>query len=115
MSYRQISAGFLALAFVAFWSMKTLHVLASHHSHADHPVCSASDDRSAMHLHDERYASDDCSICAFVLAVPEIISITALLIPTGSEPVTSVPCYCPPKCTNLAKDTTCLRGPPAVL
>ncbi len=65
----------LLLLFLAFWSVKTGHVLLMHHHHADHPVCAAASDNSTAHLHDERYAAEDCTLCAFVPSVQEVFTI----------------------------------------
>ncbi|MBL7827500.1 MAG: hypothetical protein JNJ57_12765 [Saprospiraceae bacterium] len=111
---RSWSAGLLALVFVAFWLTKTMHVLVLHHHH-DHPVCTASsNDRSEHHFHDERYADDECSICAFVFAIPELISVSVALKNDTPSPSQTQPTYLAPACTDLAHDTTHRRGPPVL-
>ncbi|MBK6929609.1 MAG: hypothetical protein IPH12_01640 [Saprospirales bacterium] len=75
----RLKAALLGLAFVAAWGLKTSHLLLLHHVHHTIPVCEAEHDENSAHLHDARYNPDDCSICAHLLAVPELVSVSAAL------------------------------------
>lgn len=96
------------------WMLKMSHALASHHRHTDRPVCEAASDRSDTHLHDERYAGEDCSLCAFVLAVPDYISFSVLLTSASPAPDTAQTMLYESLRGKTAFDTTVLRGPPAI-
>lgn len=102
----------MALIFAAFWSLKTAHVLFWHHAHHNAPVCEAAHDERASHLHDERYNPDDCSICAFICAIPEIQPVSVQL-PTLRVFTNALPVHLLVSCTPADVSHTCLRGPPA--
>lgn len=104
----------LLFVFLAMWSVKMGHAFFAHHQHADRPVCEAAADHSTAHLHDERYAGEDCSLCAFVLAVPDVFSISVLLSPAASTPDTASPTLYESLSGQSAFDTTVSRGPPAI-
>lgn len=74
----------------------------------------AEHDPNVAHIHDERYAKEQCSLCAFVLSTPELLSITSVLSKLGEVPDSSVSFPCTPSCTRTIHDTTCLRGPPVM-
>ncbi|MBK7936199.1 MAG: hypothetical protein IPJ82_03600 [Lewinellaceae bacterium] len=112
-SYRRFGALALILVFSATWSLKSIHEFFRHHH--DHPVCTAAFDGQTTHLHDERYIGDDCSLCAFVLFVPEVITITALVATPSKLPDTVPPVfYQPPSGSKTACDSTLRRGPPVI-
>ena len=96
------------------WSLKVGHALLAHHEHAEHPVCEAATDHHGAHLHDERYAGEDCSLCAFVLAVPDVFSISVLVSTAASLPPATSPMLYETRHDKTAFDTTDLRGPPAI-
>lgn len=106
--------GLLALVFVSSWSLKTVHTLVMHHAHHDVPVCAAAYEGSSKHFHDERYQPDDCSVCAFIFAVPEIVSVSVLLQPpalvAGREMANP-----PSRCYSVDPDSVRSRGPPFIL
>jgi hypothetical protein len=112
--HRLLGAWALTLIFAATCSLKSVHSLLLHHDHhADHPVCEAAYSHDGLHLHDERYNPDDCSLCAFVLSVPEMIS-----IPVFQATIVKLPDSAPasfyhaPVCSKTACDITRRRGPP---
>lgn len=113
-SYRHWSACLLVLIFASMWSLKVGHALLAHHEHAEHPVCEAATDHHGAHLHDERYAGEDCSLCAFVLAVPEVFSISVLISPVAQLPDSMQPSLYETPHSKTVFDTTTLRGPPAI-
>ncbi len=101
------------LVFFATWSLKSVHEFFRHHR--EHPVCSAPYDGKITHLHDERYIGDDCRLCAFVLFVPELLSITALVAQPAKLPDSVPPVfYQPPPDSKTASDSTFRRGPPVI-
>jgi len=108
-------AGLLALVFVFSWSLKTAHTLFMHHAHHDVPVCEAAyDGSSSKHFHDERYHPDDCSVCAFIFAIPEIVSVPVLLQPPVL--VAARAFIAPPTPFRpVEADAVRLRGPPATI
>ncbi|HOY07328.1 MAG TPA: hypothetical protein PLO67_18095 [Saprospiraceae bacterium] len=112
--FRSWSAHLLLLVFLAMWSVKMGHAFFAHHQHADRPVCEAAADHSTAHVHDERYAGEDCSLCAFVLAVPDVFSISVLLNAPSSTPDTAVLLPYESRSGQTAFDTTVSRGPPAI-
>jgi hypothetical protein len=112
--YRQWSARLLVFVFVAMWSLKMGHALLAHHEHADRPTCYVATDHDSTHLHDERYAGEDCSLCAFVLAVPDVFSISVLVSTAASLPPATPPMLYETRHDKTAFDTTDLRGPPAI-
>ena len=92
-----------------------MHVLlAHHHQHeAEHLVCEAAHDPSTEHIHDDRWAIEDCSICAFVVSVPEPFSLLPfptffLKLPDSASPVF----YHIPVCDKRVCDAAMRRGPP---
>lgn len=103
----------MTLIFAAACSLKTVHGLLLHHSHAARPLCEAKYDGKGAHIHDERYAANDCSLCAFVLSVPEMLSISALFAPPAKLPDSESPVlYQQPAVKKTACDSTLRRGPP---
>lgn len=110
--FQRTTALFLAFLFTATWSLKSVHEFFRHHH--DHPICTANY-KGGAHLHDERYIGDDCRLCAFVLFVPEVLSVTALvttpvILPDSVAPVF----YQSPADSKTACDSTLLRGPPVI-
>jgi len=101
------------LLFSAFWSLKTAHVILSHHHEEEHPVCEASHDPNSTHIHDERWAKDDCTICAFVIAASELIPSPPLPNFLAKHPDSASPiCYQAPVFAKKACDAAMRRGPP---
>ena len=97
------------------WSLKMGHALLAHHEHADRPNCQVSTDHKGTHLHDERYAGEDCSLCAFVLAIPDVFSISVLVTPTVQAPDTAQLMPYENQPIHSAFDTITLRGPPVIM
>jgi hypothetical protein len=104
------------LVFLAGWSMGTMHQLLSHHDHGDKISCilEAEHDPDVAHIHDERYENDHCSLCAFLLSTPELLSISAVLKAVECDPVSRDSFHCTASPARAAHDTTCLRGPPVL-
>lgn len=113
-SYRSLSAWALMVFFTAFWSLKTAHVLVlHHHASSDHPVCEAAHDQKSAHIHDKRWANEDCSLCAFVVSVSEPFLLPALPILFSKLPDSESPVfYFAPVFSKKACDASMLRGPP---
>ncbi|MFN0176116.1 MAG: hypothetical protein ACKVU0_15820 [Saprospiraceae bacterium] len=113
-TYRRFSAWALVLLFTALWSVKTAHVLLSHHHHQDeHPVCEATHDPNSAHIHDERWSVEDCSLCAFVVSVPEPFVLGILpnflsKLPDSESPIF----YHTPAFAKKGSDSVMRRGPP---
>lgn len=103
----------MVLAFAASWALKVAHHWCMHHTHREVPVCAAAHQGTAKHLHDERYNPDDCSICAFIFAVPELVTVS---VPLARTPVVLrrlLPAYSLPF-ISTQPNTARLRGPPVV-
>jgi hypothetical protein len=100
--------------FSAFWSQKSLHVLfAHHHDHEEHLVCEAAHDPNTAHIHDERWAVEDCTLCAFVVHAAEPFVLAALPVFSFQLPESELlPCYLGPACSKQARDSAMRRGPP---
>lgn len=113
--YRQIGAWALTLIFATTCSLKSVHNLLLHdHDHDAHPVCEAAYSHDGLHLHDERYNPDDCSLCAFVLSVPELISMAAFPAAIAKLPNSQrASLYHAPDLSKIACDITLRRGPPS--
>lgn len=105
----------LMLLFAAFWLFKTAHTLSEHHhDHANREACKTLCDHSRAHLHTLHWAKDDCSLCAFVVSVPEPFVLSALpdflaKLPDSESPVF----YRAPVFSKKACDSAMRRGPPA--
>ncbi len=108
-----MGAMFLALLFTTVWSVNSLHDFFLHH---EHPVCEAAyDGGSGVHIHDERYEAGDCSFCAFVLSVPEVLSFLTLPVSSSKLPDSESPnFYHSPVQSKTACDSTLRRGPPVI-
>lgn len=108
----RINTALLALVFLMSLTLKTGHLLLLHHDHHDAPTCEVGHDSNTAHLHDERYNPDDCSICAFLFATPELsvclVSIEALQRFSNQSPSSSDISH-----HLMAQYSTQLRGPPA--
>jgi hypothetical protein len=107
------------MAFSAFWSLKTMHVLLEHHHHdSDHPVCEVSQDSvhdpGVAHIHDERWAVEDCTLCAFTVSAPEPFTLPVLQDIWVKNPEKSAPDhYVSPLFSKAAFDFNFRRGPPS--
>jgi len=106
----------LLLLFTGLWSVKTAHVLLSHHhAVAEHPKCEVSHDPNLSHIHDERWAKEDCSLCAFVVSVPEHFTLPTLPALLSSLPESGLPLfYHAPGFSRTAGDPAMRRGPPSL-
>ena len=107
----RVKAALLALLFVSAWLSKSAHGFFLHHHHDERPVCHAAYEKG-QHLHDERYAGEDCSWCHFLLSVPEVLSITVALRPPAFLPDAAAPVFYSPICATSVLGALCLRGPP---
>jgi hypothetical protein len=114
-SYQRLRAWALLLFFAAMWSLKTAHGWLSHdHSHADHPVCEVAYDHHKAHLHDERYANEDCSMCAFVVSVTDAPPVwSAFDFSASPKMATILPFFYEKPLVSAGFDLTQRRGPPA--
>lgn len=92
-----------------------MHVLLLHHHHdLDHPVCEISHDPGAAHIHDERWAVEDCTLCAFTVSVPEPFILPLLEDIRLKTPESSAPGqYATPFYAKPDFSAGLLRGPPA--
>jgi hypothetical protein len=66
-------AALLLVFLLSAWLGKATHVFFGHghHHHEEKLVCAHETSDSAAHIHDERYATGDCELCAFVLNGPD--------------------------------------------
>ena len=87
----------------------------AHHEHADRPSCEVATNHQGTHLHDERYAGEDCSLCAFVLAIPDVFSISVLISPAAQLPDTAQQMLYENRHIHTVFDTISLRGPPVAM
>lgn len=109
---RRFGALLLALCFTTAWSLNSLHDLLLHH---EHPVCEAAYDGKSAHIHDERYEAHSCSLCALLMAAPELPS--AYLLPAFDAPLPDAAPACfyhAPARFGAERDLTLRRGPPAL-
>ena len=111
--HTQIKAGLLALLLGVSWSLRMGHALLMHHTHRDLPVCEAAQQGNATHLHDERYHPDDCSVCAFLFAIPDLVGVSFLLERPERIARRSLPVFIPP-CLTARTNSVQLRGPPVL-
>jgi hypothetical protein len=96
--------------------LKTAHVLLLHHHDEEHPVCEASHDSNSAHIHDERWANEDCSLCAFVIAASEPFSLPFLPDFQSKLPDSASPAYYQaPAFSKKACDSAMRRGPPRLV
>ena len=103
----------LAFFFVTAWSLKTMHGFLVHTDHHDRPVCTAEYDHATQHIHDMRYAADGCTLCAFILSVPALPALMALLEPAQTKPVEEASaCYQSPTAGTVIIRAAPSRGPP---
>lgn len=100
--------------FAAAWLLRVAHGYAAHAGHGhERPVCSAAHAGSdKIHLHDERYAANDCPVCAFWFAVPELPSITVLQSHQTILAATAAPEYQSAD-VRRTPEANFRRGPPA--
>ena len=105
------------LLFTAFWSLKTAHVLMMHHHDAsEHPVCEVAHDPNSTHIHDERWANDDCTLCAFVVSASEPFSQISLPVFLTKLPESPRPVfYQTPVFAKNTSDSAMRRGPPVLV
>lgn len=108
----QLKTALLGLVFLASTMLKTGHLLLLHHDHHETPVCEIGHNDSGTHLHDERYNPDDCSICAFLFAVPELVSVHVSL-KKQEMPSRGLAFASGTLATSPALHAIRLRGPPA--
>jgi hypothetical protein len=116
-TYRRYGALALMLLFTALWSVKTAHVLLSHHHHQEeHPVCEATHDPNSAHIHDERWGVEDCSLCAFVVSVTEPFYLPSLPVFLSKLPDSESPVfYNTPVFSKETCDVSMHRGPPVLV
>lgn len=113
-SYKRFSAWILVLLFTAMWSLKSGHIWLMHHADLDkHPVCEASHDQKSAHIHDERWAKEDCTLCAFVVSVSEPFTLPTLPDIRPILPDSNLPFFqLAPVHLNQVSDSAMRRGPP---
>ncbi len=79
--FARLQAVLLGLSFVLATGMKTGHLLFHHEGHSALPCSARYEGANALHLHDERYAAEDCWVCAFWFALPDLPLSPALQSP----------------------------------
>ena len=107
----RFKSGLLALIFIAEWALKLGLTLFFHHAHHDAPVCVAAHECIVAHVHDARYLPDDCSMCAFLFAIPELITVAVWLEPTPAVTERITQAYLTPL-LSPGGDSVNSRGPP---
>lgn len=74
---------------VSFWVAEGLRIghwlLHEKHNHRAFPCSARYDKNRAHHLHDERYSIDDCWICAFWFAIPDLPVAEPYLVTVSAE------------------------------
>ncbi|TNE49777.1 MAG: hypothetical protein EP344_17850 [Bacteroidetes bacterium] len=106
-----MATALLGVLFLASWGLRTTHLLLLDHVHHVIPACDANHQKHATHLHDARYNPEDCAVCAFLFASPEVVSIApafACVKPLVQKTVAL------PYLLHLSgsEGTIVLRGPP---
>ncbi len=69
---RLVCALFVGISFVASWGLRTGHLLLHCEHHHALPCSARYDESRTYHLHDKRYSADDCWVCAFWFATPDL-------------------------------------------
>ncbi|MCS7036667.1 MAG: hypothetical protein RMJ33_01705 [Saprospiraceae bacterium] len=88
---RLLSALFLGVSFLASEGLRTGHRLFHGDHHHGTLTCLARYERSnTYHLHDERYSADDCWVCAFWCATPDLPSVGPSLAAIGAEVTSAI-------------------------
>jgi len=107
----QIKAALLALLFVSAWFSKSAHGFFLHQDD-DHLVCNIAFEKG-QHLHDQRYAGNDCAFCAFVISTPEVPvfwrPVQRVVAPAFTQ---SEPAFYSRPSVFAGFDLTFRRGPP---
>jgi len=102
----------LAFFFMAAWSVKATHAFWVHADHHDRPTCLVEKDHVAQHIHDARYAGDDCSFCAGVLSVASLPGLLAWLELQPISPAAQSRFHYFPPVICFSAGATPVRGPP---
>jgi hypothetical protein len=115
--YNKVSAFFLAALLTTFWSLKVAHGFLWHdaqHRH-DKPVCAAAQQRetNVVHLHDERFSADDCTLCGFVLSATELPQLPEFAVRALTASI-GKPVLRRPQRSGVSILSTRLRGPPVL-
>lgn len=112
-AYNRYLAFALLLVLGGFLAFQALHGFERHHDHSGARACTEHNDGQGTHLHDSRYGSDDCSLCAFCLKATDLPALPYLTVPLGAFADKRIETHEAP-CVKTACDTTSLRGPPAI-
>jgi hypothetical protein len=81
---RAVFACLLLAGYGAFWITWTTHQYSHGHNHAAERQYCIDTTAGDFHFHDEDYAVDDCSLCQFLPATPEIATVEITLPATSA-------------------------------
>jgi hypothetical protein len=104
---------FVGVSFLASWGLRTGHLLLHGEHHHALPCSARYDERNTYHLHDERYSADDCWVCAFWFATPDLPAAGACLVAVDVESDGALPIFLETPSGALLRLRRS-RAPPAV-
>lgn len=84
---------FMGISFVASWGLRTGHLLLHCEHHHALPCSARYDESDTYHLHDERYSADDCWVCAFWFATPDLPAAGPCLVAIDAETYGALPVF----------------------
>ncbi len=114
-SNRRWVALLLAFFFVTAWSLKTMHGVFYHADHHDRPICTVARDHSATHIHDSRYAGDDCPFCALALSTPILSALTTFVLLPAAKIAAKISLLYQSPCARLVGRLHLLSRPASTL
>ena len=85
-------AALLVLLVSLTWGIRTGHGIWLHHSEGT-PHCDPARDGDSAHFHADAGEARDCPVCAFCFSLPELLSITALVLAPAAMPDSSSPLF----------------------
>ena len=105
----------LLLILSAGWAFKALHVVLQHdHNHEAREICHVDPASGDVHIHDDRFAADECSLCAFVLSAIETPEILNFSLPLAEAPALKKIQFFTQHPRQRALEQHFGRGPPVV-
>lgn len=84
---------FMGISFVASWGLRTGHLLLHCEHHHALPCFVRYDESNTYHLHDERYSADDCWVCAFWFATPDLPAAGPCIVAVDAETHGALPLF----------------------
>jgi hypothetical protein len=113
---RPYLAGFLLLSLMLSTGLRAAHSLFLHECHNHERLhCSTETEGKGSHIHDERFAPSDCSLCEFVFQAYSFRPSFVHTIPCQAIPETIIqPIHEAPALCHAAIDAAPSRGPPSL-